>query len=76
MRVMNHIVARVICSLIAMTAVTAVVVTAVVYSGDKHREAVTAITRQFFVLVEEASRVRCSPVSASASPRPEGGIIQ
>jgi hypothetical protein len=73
---MNHLVARVICSLIAMSAVTAVVVTAAAYSGDEHREAVTAITRQFFVLVEKASRVPRSPVNASASPTPEGTVIQ
>ena len=76
MRVMNHIVARLICSLVAMATVTAIGVTAVVYTGDAHREAVTAIARQFFVLLETSSRVRRSPVNASTSPTPDGGIIQ
>jgi hypothetical protein len=76
MRVTNHIVAQVFCLLIAMAAVTAIGVTALVFTGDEHRETVTAIARQFFVLVEKASRARRSPVNASTSPKPEGGTIQ
>jgi hypothetical protein len=78
MRVINHLVARAICWLIAMAAVTAVGVTLVVYSGPEHREAMQGIAREFFVLVERASRVRHLPANASVSPTPApgGGVIQ
>jgi len=78
MRVMNHIVARVICSLMAMTALTAVVVTVVVYTGDEHREAVTSIAREFFELVERASRTSRAAPGTLVNPTstPEGGVIQ
>jgi hypothetical protein len=75
---MNHIVARAICSLIAMAAVTAVGVTVVVYTGDEHREAVTSIAREFFALMDRVSRTRRSATGALANPTatPEGGLIQ
>ena len=76
MRVMNHLVARVICSLVGVTAVLTLGITAFVYSGQEHREAMQGIAREFFVLVERASRVRRAPANALVSPTPEGGKIQ
>ena len=76
MRAMRHMLARLIAWLIGVAAVLAVAVTAFVYSGQEHREAVTSIAREFFVFVERGSRVRRAPVSALASPTPEGGVIQ
>lgn len=76
MRAMRHMLARLIAWLIGVAAVLAVAVTAFVYSGQEHREAVTSVAREFFVFVERGSRVRRAPVSALASPTPEGGVIQ
>ena len=67
---------RLIGCLIGAAAVLTIAVAAFVYTGDEHREAVTAIARQFFVSVEKASRVRRPAVKLPASPAPEGGIIQ
>jgi hypothetical protein len=75
-RAMRHMLARLIAWLIGVAAVLAVAVTAFVYSGQEHREAVTSVAREFFVFVERGSRVRRAPVSALASPTPEGGVIQ
>jgi len=76
MRAMRHMLARLIAWLIGVAAVLAVAVTAFVYSGQEHREAVTSVAREFFVFVERGSRVRRAPVSALASPTPGGGVIQ
>ena len=76
MKVGNHIIARVIGWLVVITAVTTVGITALVYSGPKHREAVKSLTRKFFVLVWKASQHRRSELGAAASATPEGGIIQ
>ena len=76
MSVVRHLLTRTIGWLVVIAAVTAVGITALVYSGADHREAVKSIARDFFVLMERASRVRRAPVSASASPTPEGGMIQ
>jgi hypothetical protein len=72
----RFIVPRLIGWLITMAALLAVGITAFVYSGQDHRDAVTSIARKFFVLMDRASRVRRAPVSALASPTPEGGVIQ
>ena len=76
MKSATYIVPRLFAWLILMAAVLTVGIAAFVYSGQEHREAVQGIAREFFVLVERASRVRRAPVSAAASPTPEGGIIQ
>jgi hypothetical protein len=62
--------------LIGTAALLTVVVTAFAYSGHEHREAVTSMAREFFVLVERASRVKREPIKAFVSPTPEGGMIQ
>jgi hypothetical protein len=76
MRLGRDIALRVIGLLVSMAAVLTVGITAFVYTGKEHREAVKSIAREFFVLVEKSSRVRRGPVSGSSSPTPEGGIIQ
>jgi hypothetical protein len=76
MRAAKQIVPRLIGCLIGVAGVLTIAVAAFVYTGDEHREAVTAIARQFFVSVEKASRVRHSAFNSSASPTPEGRIIQ
>jgi hypothetical protein len=76
MKVTKYVLPRVICWLIVIAAVTAIGITALVYSGSDDRDAVTSVAREFFVRVERASRARPAPVSAPASPAPEGGIIQ
>jgi len=76
MKVTKYVLPRVSCWLIVFAAVTAIGITALVYSGPDHRDAVTSVAREFFVRVERASRARPAPVSAPASPAPEGGIIQ
>jgi hypothetical protein len=73
---MSRMLTRLIGWLIGAAAVIAMAVTAFVYGGQDHREAVQGIAREFFVFVERASRSRRTPVSALASPTPEGGIIQ
>ena len=76
MKETKYVLPRVICWLIVIAAVTAIGITALIYSGSDPRDAVTSIAREFFVRVESASRARPAPVSAPASPAPEGGIIQ
>jgi hypothetical protein len=76
MRAMRHMLARLIAWLIGVAAVLAVAVTAFVYSGQEHREAVTSIAREFFVFVEKASRAKSPFVNASSSPTQERGIIK
>jgi hypothetical protein len=76
MKAGKYFVRRLIGCLIGVAAVLTIGVTAFVYSGQEHREAMQGIAREFFVLVERASRVRRAPVSTLASPTPEGGIIQ
>jgi hypothetical protein len=69
---------RLIGWLIGVAAVLTIGITAFVYSGQEHREAVQGIAREFFVVVERASRVRRSPVNtlATPTPTPGGGVIQ
>jgi hypothetical protein len=74
MRIGRHIVPQLIGWLIGVAAALTVGVTVFVYSGQEHREAMQGIAREFFVLVERASRVRRAAVSAPASPTPEGVI--
>jgi hypothetical protein len=76
MRITRYIVPRLIGWLIIIAAIVTVGIAAFVYSGREHREAVQGIARQFFVLMEKASRVRRLPLNASTSPTPEGGVIQ
>jgi hypothetical protein len=76
MKIGRHIVPRLIGWLIGVAAALTVGVTVFVYSGQEHCEAVTSVAREFFVFVERGSRVRRAPVSALASPTPEGGVIQ
>jgi hypothetical protein len=76
MKPTRYIVLRLIGGLTGMAAALTVGTAAFVYSGQEHRETVTSIARGFFVLVERASHVKRAPVSALASPTPEGGTIQ
>jgi hypothetical protein len=76
MRIGRDIALRLFASLIGMAALLTVGVTAFVYSGPEHREAVTSIAREFFQLVEKASRAKSPLVKASPSPTHEGGTIQ
>lgn len=76
MKIGRHIVPRLIGWLFGIVAALTVGVTVFVYTGQEHREAVTSIAREFFVFVERASRVQRAPVSALASPTPEGAVIQ
>ena len=76
MKPARYIVLRLLGGLISMAAALALGITAFVYTGQEHRETVTLIARDFFVLVERASRVRRAPVGSLASPTPEGGVIQ
>jgi hypothetical protein len=76
MRQGRSIALRLVGGLIGVAAALTVGVTVFVYSGQEHCEAVTSAAREFFVFVERGSRVRRAPVSALASPTPEGGIIQ
>jgi len=76
MRQGRSIALRLIGGLIGMAAALTLGTAAFVYSGQEQREAVTSIAREFFVFVERGSRVRRAPVSALASPTPEGGVIQ
>jgi hypothetical protein len=72
----RYLVPRLIGWLVGIAAVLTVGITAFVYSGDQHREAVTAIARGFFVLVEKASRSKTPLVNASPTPTQEGGTIR
>ena len=74
----TSIVPRLFAWLILMATVLTVGIAAFVYSGQERREAVQGIAREFFVLVERASRVRRAPANALANPTttPEGGVIQ
>ena len=76
MRQGRSIAMRLIGWLLGMAAVLTVGITAFVYSGHERREVATSVARQFFALMEKASRVRHGPVRALATPTPEGGIIQ
>ena len=76
MKIGRRILPRLIGWLIGVAAALTVGVTVFVYSGPEHCEAVRSVAREFFVLVEGASRGRPAPVSALANPTPEGGIIQ
>jgi uncharacterized membrane protein len=76
MKAGKYFVRRLIGRLIGVAAVLTIGVTAFVYSGQEHREAMQGIAREFFVLVERASRVRRAPANALVSPTPEGGKIQ
>jgi hypothetical protein len=76
MKAGKQIVPRLIGWLIGVASVLTIGITAFVYTGDEHREAVKSIARGFFVLVEKVSREKRAPVSALASPTPEGGVIQ
>jgi hypothetical protein len=76
MRTGSDTVWRLICWLIIVAAFLTVAITAFVYSGSDHREAVQSIAREFFVRVQKASRARPVPGSALVSPTPEGGVIQ
>ena len=76
MRPGRSIALRLIGWLVSMTAVLTLGTAAFVYSGDQHREAVTCVAREFFVLLEKASRAKGPLVSARPSPTPEGGAIQ
>ena len=76
MRIGRDIVLRLVALLIGMASLLTVVVTVFAYSGREPREAVTSMAREFFVLVERASRVKREPIKAFVSPTPEGGMIQ
>jgi hypothetical protein len=76
MKAGKYFVRRLSGCLIGVAAVLTIGVTAFVYSGQEHREAMQGIARELFVFLERASRVRRAPVSTLASPTPEGGIIQ
>ena len=75
MRTGRDIALRLVALLIGTAALLTVVVTAFAYSGHEHREAVTSMAREFFVLVERASRVKREPIKAFVSPTPEGEMI-
>ena len=76
MRIGRSVALPLVALLIGTAALLTVVVTVFAYSGHEHREAVTSMAREFFVLVERASRVKREPIKAFASPTPEGGMIQ
>ena len=76
MRIRRYIAPRLVAALIGIAAVLTLGVTAFVYSGDEHREAVKSFAREFFVMMEKASRVRRAPFNPLASSTPEGGTIQ
>jgi hypothetical protein len=67
---------RLIASLIGVAAFLTVGMTAFVYSGQERREAVTSVAREFFGLMEKASRAKSPLANASSSPTQEGGTIQ
>ena len=71
MRLGRSIAPRIVASLIGIAALLTVGITAFIYTGDEHREAVTSFARQFFGLMERASRARRAPVSTLASPTPK-----
>ena len=76
MRIGRDIALRLFASLIGVAALLTVGVTAFIYSGQEHREAVTSIAREFFVRVERASRLKRVPAKACTSPTLEGGVIR
>jgi hypothetical protein len=76
MKPARYIVLRLLGGLIGIAAVLSLGTAAFVYSGDEHREAVASLAHDFFVLVERASRGKRAPVTALASPTPEGGVIE
>ena len=75
MRIGRSIALRLVALLIGTAALLTVAVTVFAYSGREHREAVTSMAREFFVLVERASRVKREPIKTFVSPTPEGGMI-
>ena len=76
MRTGRDIALRLVALLIGTAALLTVVVTVFAYIGQEHREAVTSMAREFFLLVERAARAKREPIKAFVSPTPEGGVIQ
>jgi hypothetical protein len=72
----RYIVPRLIGWLIGVAVALTLGTAALVYSGQEHREAVTSIAREFFILMEKDSRAKSPTVNASPTPMPEEGIIQ
>jgi hypothetical protein len=76
MRMKGKIFLRIAASLVVSTAALCVAVAAMVYSGPRNREAVSAVAREFFVRMWKTSQRRSATSIALPSATPEGGIIQ
>jgi hypothetical protein len=76
MRVRTKIVLRISAGLAASILALSIVVAALVYSGPRNREAVSAVAREFFVQVWKGSQNRSAATIALPSTTPEGRMIQ
>jgi hypothetical protein len=62
--------------LVALVGALTIAVTALTYSGRAHREAVSAVAREFFVQMWKGSQARSAASIALPSATPDGRIIQ
>jgi hypothetical protein len=76
MRMKGKIFLRIAASLVVSTGALSIAVAAMVYSGPRNREAVSAVAREFFVRMWKGSQRRSATSIALPSATPEGGIIQ
>jgi hypothetical protein len=75
MRMNRQIVLRISAGLVALILALSIVAAALVYSGPRNREAVSAVAREFFVQVWKGSQKRSATSIALPSATPEGRII-
>ena len=76
MRMKGKIFLRIAASLVVSTGALSIAVAAMMYSGTRNREGVSAVARAFFVQVWKGSQNRSAAATALPSAMPEGRIIE
>ncbi len=76
MKVKRQIVLRISAWLVASILALSIAVAAMMYSGTRNREGVSAVAREFFVQMWKGSQARSAASIALPSATPEGRIIE